>query len=170
MVSEAIDELNGVTSQAPAEIKVELPLDAHLPQDYVAREDLRFDAYRRLAEIRDLAAVDELAAEWVDRFGPIPDPAAQLLQIARLRAHCVRTGVTELTVVQRREIGGAPFVARLAPLDLPVSKQMRLERTRKGAVIKPERHEVHLPVPGGADMAEALLEFFAEFTEPGATP
>ena len=165
MVSEAIDELNGVEHRPPAEIKIEVPLDAHLPTDYVGREDLRFDAYRRLAEVRTMADVDDIGAEWVDRFGPVPSEAAALLEIARLRAECVRTGVTDITVVKRREIGGAPWIARISPLRLPVSKQMRLERTRKGAVIKGEAGEVHVPLPGGDQLVGSLLAFFDEFIE-----
>jgi transcription-repair coupling factor (superfamily II helicase) len=164
MVSEAIDELSGVEVHPPAEIKIDIPLNAHLPTDYVGREDLRFDAYRRLAEVRVLDDVEDLATEWADRFGPVPQPAAMLLEIARLRAHCVRTGVTDITVIPSKEIGGPRFIARLSPLKLPVSKQMRLERTRKGSLVKPDSSEVHVAVPGGDALVGSLLEFFAEFT------
>jgi transcription-repair coupling factor (superfamily II helicase) len=163
MVSEAIDELSGVEVHPPAEIKIDIPLDAHLPTDYVGREDLRFDAYRRLAEVRTLDDVEDLATEWADRFGPVPQPAAMLLEIARLRAHCVRTGVTDITVIPSREIGGPKFIARLSPLKLPVSKQMRLERVRKGSVVKPDSAEVQVAVPGGDALVGSLLEFFAEY-------
>ena len=48
MVNEAVAELNGEPVRLPAEIKIELPVDAHLPASYIAREDLRIEAYRRL--------------------------------------------------------------------------------------------------------------------------
>ena len=51
MVSEAVAELKGEEIRGPAEIKLDLPLDAHLPKDYVSREDLRLEAYRRLATV-----------------------------------------------------------------------------------------------------------------------
>ena len=76
MVNEAISELNGDVQPVPAEIKIEVPLDANLPPDYIEREDLRLDAYRRLAEVATLADVDDVATEWVDRFGPIPEEGA----------------------------------------------------------------------------------------------
>ena len=92
MVNEAIAELNGVVVRPPAEIKLELPLAAHLPPDYVERDDLRLDAYRRLAAVQSASDVDDIGAEWVDRFGPVPDSAANLLQVAYLRAECARSG------------------------------------------------------------------------------
>ncbi|MCC6226539.1 MAG: transcription-repair coupling factor [Microthrixaceae bacterium] len=166
MVSEAIDELNGVETPSPAEIKIDLPLDAHLPLDYIERDDLRFDAYRRLAEVRTQSEVDDLAAEWVDRFGPVPQPAAMLVEIARLRAHCAAAGVTDITVVESKGIGAPRWMARLSPLKIPVSKQLRLERLRKGSVVKPDPREVHIPVPTGDAMVGSLREFFEEFVEP----
>ena len=49
MVSEAVAELKGEPVREPAEIKLDLPLDAHLPREYVTKEELRLEAYRRLA-------------------------------------------------------------------------------------------------------------------------
>src|SRR3984893_12591536 len=51
MVSEAVAEMKGEALREPAEIKLGLPVDAHLPADYVTREDLRLEAYRRLATV-----------------------------------------------------------------------------------------------------------------------
>ena len=100
MVNEAISELNGDTKPVEKEIKIELPIDANLPADYVEREDLRLDAYRRLAEVTSFSDVDDIAAEWVDRYGPVPEVAGALLDVARIRAECVRVGVTEITVAR----------------------------------------------------------------------
>ena len=51
--------------------------------------------------------VDDVADEWADRFGPLPPAAEGLLALARLRVECLRTGVTEVTVVPAR-VGGRP--------------------------------------------------------------
>src|SRR3954464_14276929 len=91
MVSEAVAELKGEEPREPAEIKLDLPLDAHLPKDYVSREDLRLEAYRRLAMVTTHGEVDDIGDEWVDRYGPVPAPAAALLEVAHLRAECART-------------------------------------------------------------------------------
>ncbi len=106
MVNEAIAQLNGVPVEEPDEIVLELPMPAFLPPDYVERDDLRLDAYRRLASVGTHADVDDIAAEWLDRFGPVPAPAAALLQVAHLRAECVRTGVREITVTKSPALSG----------------------------------------------------------------
>ncbi len=162
MVNEAIAELNGTAVHPPAEIKIELPVAANLPEDYVTREDLRLDAYRRLAEVRTAADVDDIEAEWVDRYGPVPQPAQALLGIGRLRAECVRTGVTEVSVVVSSGLDGRKPTVHLKPLLLATSKEMRLERLYKGAVVKRDLKQVQLPLPRGVDIAMATVEALGE--------
>ncbi|MFP5316852.1 MAG: transcription-repair coupling factor, partial [Acidimicrobiia bacterium] len=88
LVSEAVAELKGETPREPAEVKLDLPVVANLPPDYVAREDLRLEAYRRLSTVTSHAEVDDIRAEWLDRYGPLPAPAEALLAVGRLRAEC----------------------------------------------------------------------------------
>jgi transcription-repair coupling factor (superfamily II helicase) len=151
MVSEAVAELKGEEPREPAEIKLDLPLDAHLPRGYVAREDVRLEAYRRLATVTTQAEVDDIRTEWEDRFGPVPPPAAALLLVGQLRAEAVRTGLREVTV--------AKDVARLAPLELKASQRIRLQRLHPKAVYKEDLGQVVLPLPRGADPAQALVDF-----------
>ena len=158
MVNEAIAELNGDRVPEPHEIKIEVPLPAHLPPDYVERDDLRLDAYRRLAAVSTAAEVDDVAAEWADRFGPVPVPAANLLQVAHLRAECVRTGVEEITVTKAAALSGPGWVARISPIVLPQSKQMRLARLYKGALYKEDLRQLQLPIKAGPGIAEDLVE------------
>src|SRR5262249_7290862 len=115
MVTEAVGELTGEPPHHDEEVQIDVPVTAHLPRDYVARDDVRMEAYRRLAAVTTDADVDDVRAEWEDRYGPPPPPAAALLDVARLRAECVRTGVRSLSV-QRG-------VARLTGLDLRESQQ-----------------------------------------------
>ncbi|MDP9072118.1 MAG: transcription-repair coupling factor [Actinomycetota bacterium] len=158
MVSEAVAELKGEERREPAEIKLELPVAAHLPSEYVAREDLRLEAYRRLATVTTDAEVDDIRGEWLDRYGPLPPPAEALLAVGRLRAACSRTGVREVTV--------ARDTARIGPLALKASQAMRLRRLYPRAVYKEDVAQVVLPLgrpasassPGG-DVVEALLAF-----------
>src|SRR6185295_4668942 len=68
LVSEAVAELKGEVPEEPVEIKIDLDVDAFLPPDYVRREDLRLEAYRRLASVTTDAEVDDVRAEWEDRY------------------------------------------------------------------------------------------------------
>lgn len=137
MVIEAVGELNGVAAPEPSEIKLDLPFDAHLPADYVTAEPQRLEAYRKLAAVTSEDAVEQIRDEWSDRYGPVPDAAAQLLEVARLRAHCSRVGVTELVVVKGPGFGGPEFVAKLGPVQLKTSEEIRFNRLFAGGVWKP---------------------------------
>jgi transcription-repair coupling factor (superfamily II helicase) len=153
MVSEAVAELKGEELREPAEIKLDLPMKAHLPRDYVSREDLRLEAYRRLATVATQVEVDDVRTEWEDRYGPPPPPAQALLAVGRLRAECARTGVREVTV--------AKDVARISPLELKASQRIRLQRLHPKAVYKEDLGQLVVPLPRGADAAAFLLDFFA---------
>ena len=91
MVSEAVAELKGEEVREPAEVKLDIPVDANLPPDYVTGEEQRLEAYRRLAAVTTQAEVDDIRAEWLDRYGPLPPPAEALLgggrAAGRVRPH-----------------------------------------------------------------------------------
>src|SRR3954464_5447312 len=146
MVNEAVAELKAEPLREPAEIKLDLPIDANLPKDYVIREDLRLEAYRRLAAVTTPAEVVDIRAEWEDRYGPVPPTAAALLDVARLRAECVRTGIREINVSKGPGFGGPAYIVRLSPVDLKVSEEIRLARLVKDAVYKQEARQLQLPV------------------------
>jgi transcription-repair coupling factor (superfamily II helicase) len=146
MVSEAVAELKGETPREPAEVKIDVPVDANLPADYVSREDLRLEAYRRLATVTTAAEVDDIEAEWADRYGPPPARAQALLAVARLRAECHRTGVREVLVQKGPGFGGPKWVAKLSPLALKESKKVRLARLYKESHYKEASGELQLPL------------------------
>ena len=163
LVAEAVSELKGEPVRVPVEITVDLPVDAFLPPDYVEREDLRLEAYRRLAEVRDPAAVEDLRTEWLDRYGPLPPEAEALVAVGRLRAECVRTGVTEVTASITRPGAGGPgrtgeAVARIAPVRLRASARVRLTRLHPRAIVKDEVDQIIVPLPAGPDLADRLAD------------
>jgi len=171
MVSEAVGELKGEPPRPPAEIKLDLPVEAHLPGDYVAREDLRLEAYRRLAAVRSAEEVADICAEWEDRFGPLPPPARALLSVGRLRAECSRVGVREVTVASGGLRGARDaWVARLSPLSLPASAQVRLRRLRPSSAYKADLGQVVVELARGEDVAEALIGLLSALVPADAEP
>ena len=72
LVAEAVAEARGEARPIPPTVALDLPGDAHLPQSYVAAEDARLEAYRRLAAATTNADVEDIGVEWSDRFGPLP--------------------------------------------------------------------------------------------------
>ena len=157
MVAEAVADLKGETPEVASEIRIELPIDANIPSDYIEREDLRLEAYRRLAAVASESDVDDVRAEWVDRYGPVPEPAESLLAVARLRAECVRTGVQEVTVTPGPGFGGPKFVARISPIALLTSRTLRLEREYKGSLYKAELGQLQLPLRSRDSLADDLV-------------
>jgi transcription-repair coupling factor (superfamily II helicase) len=169
MVSEVVAELKGEPLREPAEVKVDLPMDANLPPTYVPKEDLRLEAYRRLAAVTSDEDVDDIRAEWLDRYGPLPDEAAALIDVARLRAECVRLGLREVNVVKVTGMGAPRWTARLAPLDLKASQVIRLRRLFKGAVYKEDLRQLVVPVTGGRGVALELVELLHAVVPPDVT-
>jgi transcription-repair coupling factor (superfamily II helicase) len=161
MVAEAVAEMKGEPVRPAVEVKIDVPTDAHLPADYVGREDLRLEAYRRLAAVVTPGEVDDIRAEWLDRFGPLPAPAEGLLEVARLRVECLRTGVREVSASAARPGHLSPggrrrLVARLAPVSLPASARVRLRRLRPEALYKEDSGLLIVPLGVGEPPVEAL--------------
>ncbi|MFA5882896.1 MAG: transcription-repair coupling factor [Acidimicrobiia bacterium] len=146
MVTDAVAELSGEVPEPPVEVTIEIPVPANLPVDYVSRDDVRMEAYRRLAAVTEPGDVADVRAEWEDRYGPPPPPAEALLGIARLRVECVRLGIRSLTLAQR--------AVRIRGLDLKASQQVRLNRLSPGARVG--AGEIMLPWRG--DPARAAVE------------
>jgi transcription-repair coupling factor (superfamily II helicase) len=161
MVNEAVAEMKGEAPREPAEVKLDVPTDAYLPIDYVTKEELRLEAYRRLAAVTDHAEVDDIEAEWEDRYGPVPEPAANLLAVGHLRAECFRLGLRDVSITSDS--------ARLAPIELRTSETMRLRRVARDAIYKEPLHQVVFPLPRGQDPTRHLLSVLAELFPDGAT-
>ncbi|QXC61013.1 transcription-repair coupling factor [Aquihabitans sp. G128] len=166
MVHEAVQELKGEPVRPPAEVKLDLPLDANLSADYVPKEELRLEAYRRLAEVRTDQEVDDIRAEWEDRFGPVPEAAARLLDVARLRVEAHRIGAREINVTKGPAFGGPAWTCRVSPLHLKTSQTIRLERLFKGAVYKEEQGQVIFPIPKTPDLAGTIVDLLRQLVPP----
>ena len=131
MVGEAVEDFKtGYVDVNPRikECKVELPITAHLPVEYVPSERLRLDLYRRMADCSDDSGLDSIVEELVDRFGELPEPAQSLIEVARIRTLAKSKELTEV-------VWQGKFL-KVAPLTLPESAQLRLTRLYPGTLIK----------------------------------
>ena len=137
LVSEAVASLNGETPAQPAEIVIDLPLAAHLPDDYVADATGRLEAYRRLGAVTELVEVADIEAEWIDRYGPVPDAAQTLLHIALLRTECHRLGMRAVAFAPGHDGGRVRF----GPLELTASEELRMRRICAGTPFSAARYK-----------------------------
>jgi transcription-repair coupling factor (superfamily II helicase) len=142
LVGEAVADFRGEAAEAEfAEVKVDLPVDANLPVEYLPGERLRLEAYRALSSAATDEAVDAVRAELVDRYGPLPPQVENLLAVARFKVLCRGYGVTEVSLQ-----GNA---VRFSPLELPESAQLRLQRLYDKAHYKQAVSTVSVPRPKG---------------------
>ncbi|WP_425956210.1 transcription-repair coupling factor [Xylanimonas sp. McL0601] len=139
MVGEAVQAFRGDAPEEQPEVTIELPVDAHLPESYIATERLRLEAYRKIAAAGDAPLLAEVRAELVDRYGALPEVAAALFEVAGFRNHARRAGLTDVTAQGK-------FV-RFAPVDLPESAQLRLKRLYPGTILKPAIRAFLVPFP-----------------------
>ena len=136
----AADGKTVATPEESKDVRVDLPVDAHLPPDYINSDRLRLEAYRRLAAATDFDAVDSVIAELVDRYGPLPEPAERLVAVARLRLLARAHGVTEIGAASATTV-------RISPMTLADSAQLRLKRLYAGASYRATTSVVQVPIP-----------------------
>ncbi|MEX2586388.1 MAG: transcription-repair coupling factor [Actinomycetota bacterium] len=158
MMSEAVEELTGRKPEPKLKIKLDLPADAFIPAEYIARESLRMEAYRQIEQIRSAEDVQALHEELRDRYGPVPDPVANLLTVAQLRAYLAAHGV--------EEAGMRNGIMKLKPFPvLADSQQVRLARKHPHSEYKESAATLLLRVPA-ADVAKWVLETLRDILDP----
>ncbi len=168
LVAEAVAEARGEPRPTPPSVAIDVPGDAHLPKDYVEAEDARLEAYRRLAAASSPADVDDVGAEWADRYGPLPAPAEGLLALARLRAAALVRGIDEIAMSSVRPGGTRRPVVRLSPVRLPASVEVRLRRSAPGATYREDSAQLLVPIPDGERPADAVRRLVEDLI-PAAT-
>src|SRR3984957_13956349 len=136
----AADGQTVVAPEEPKDVRIDLPVDAHLPPDYIPSDRLRLEGYRRLAAASHDSDIDAVVEELTDRYGALPETAERLVAVARLRLLCRAAGVTEVSAAS-----AAPL--RLAPMTLPDSVQVRLARRYPGARYRATTSTVQVPIP-----------------------
>ena len=142
MVADAVDEFkSGYFAEAPKRIdcKIELPVNAHIPTEYVEAERLRLDLYRRIADAGSDENLAEVQAELIDRFGELPKPVAELLAIASLRIFARSLNITEIAYAGKS--------LRISPIELPESAQIKLQRLYPGSIYKDAARTVLVAKP-----------------------
>lgn len=151
-----------VTDEGPKEIRIDLPVDAHIPESYINSERLRLEVYRKLAASKDNADLAHVVEEMQDRYGPIPEPVERLLAVARLRHQARRAGVSDITVQGTR--------IKVHPVELADSKQVRLKRLFPGSNYRAAAKAIQLNFPkAGRNVTDPklrdieLLQWMADF-------
>jgi transcription-repair coupling factor (superfamily II helicase) len=100
MLEDAIVEVKagGVARQEEFSPQISVDAPIMIPEAYVPDLDLRMGLYRRLGELEDQRAIEEFAAEMIDRFGALPEETTNLLKIVETKLQCRTACVAKLDV------------------------------------------------------------------------
>ena len=146
----AADGQTVTTAEEPKDVRIDLPVDAHLPPDYIASDRLRLEAYRRLAAAASDTEVAAVVEELVDRYGALPEPALRLVAVARLRLLCRAAGIIEVSAPSGATV-------RLSPITLLDSAQVRLKRMYPAASYRATTSTVQVPIPRAGGVGAARI-------------
>ena len=155
MIGEAVATFRGEDVEGPAELRLELPVQARIPEDYIDSERLRLEAYQKLSAAASASAkddaIDAVIEELTDRYGEPPTDVAGLLSMARLRRRAARAGLTDVVAM-------GPNL-RIAPARLEDSMRVRLQRLYPAAKLLAGGEAVVVPLPraSGEPVADADL-------------
>ena len=147
MLMEAVSEARGEPVVAHPDVRVDLPISAFLPEEYVSDVDERVRAYRRLAGSPSIEAIDAIYRELVEHYGAAPEAAKNLVDVARIRALAAEAGATSVTIARRRLM--------IAPLSL--SDERKGELSARGVVWIEREKKLAIPVGYGESVTYAAL-------------
>ena len=160
MIGEAVSTFRGEVAEGQTELRLELPVDAHIPEEYVDSERLRLEAYQKLSSASAPTSkdgqIDLVLEEMTDRYGEPPVQVLNLVAVSRLRRAAQKAGLGEVVAMGSN--------LRLAPALLPDSLQVRLQRMYPGSKYHaaPKVAMIPLPRANGEPVDDAdLIEWVA---------
>ncbi|HRN29067.1 MAG TPA: transcription-repair coupling factor, partial [Terrimesophilobacter sp.] len=156
MIGEAVDEFRGEVAEGQTELRLELPVDAHIPEEYVESERLRLEAYQKLSAASGPEALDAVLEELTDRYGQPPAQVLNLVAVSRLRRAAQKAGLSDVV--------SAAGKLRVVGAELPDSRQVRLQRMYPGPRYVAASRTVLVPMPDAADDA-ALIAWVGSLLE-----
>ena len=143
LLQRAVSEMKALRDGTPAPsmpligVNIDLPLQAHVPTDYVLNEGLRLQLYRRMGNITAAEEIDALAQELADRFGPLPKSVENLMFQLHLKVLAAQAQVT--AIVRDRERNNIVIKSEA----LEHADRIGLQR-RLGSTAAVQRREVHI--------------------------
>ncbi len=104
MLEEAIREIKGQEIPKVEDAQIDLTLTAFIPADYIADLDQKMSAYRSVASANTSEDLQQIRADWCDRYGPIPLPAQQLIRVVELKQIAKKIGFSRIKPENKQHI------------------------------------------------------------------
>ncbi|PII96432.1 transcription-repair coupling factor [Leucobacter sp. OLTLW20] len=153
MIGEAVNTFKGEESTGPSELVLELPVDAHIPEEYVESERLRLEAYQKFAASAHPQAPEDHVAlvleELTDRYGAPPEEVQRLASVSALRRRAAKLGLSKV-------VAAGPNL-RIEPVELLDSRRMRMNRMYPGSRYTESTKTLQIPLPGGTASSRSPL-------------
>ncbi|MFV0374757.1 transcription-repair coupling factor [Microbacterium sp.] len=157
MIGEAVAAFRGEEATGPAELRLELPVQARVPESYIDSERLRLEAYQKLSAAASVTATDDaidlVVDELRDRYGEPPEAVAGLFDMARLRRRAAQAQLTDVVAM-------GPNL-RIAPARLPDSLQVRRQRLYPTSKVLAGGDAMIVPLPAADGAARSDAELIA---------
>jgi transcription-repair coupling factor (superfamily II helicase) len=145
LLSESIAEMKGEPLPPERDVRIDLPVKAFIPPEWIGQEALRLELYRRIATAKDRPELDGVRAEAEDRFGHLPPPVLTLLAVASLKLACLEAGVDEVTTFRKQ--------VRLKPVEPALGYEVAA-RVEEASYFEPTKTlNLDPPTMGGEDLA-----------------
>jgi transcription-repair coupling factor (superfamily II helicase) len=143
MLDEAAEELRADAAEGEAPerepVRVDLDVDAYVPSEYVPFEAAKIDVHRRVAGAREAGELRALRQELRDRFGPLPEPVENLIELQRARIELGGAGARSV------EFRGGKV--RISPVALDSEQAAELRERVEGAIYEWRQRTVAVSVP-----------------------
>ncbi|MGO1507042.1 MAG: transcription-repair coupling factor [Microbacterium sp.] len=150
MIGEAVADFRGEETSSDVELRMEIPVDARIPETYIDSERLRLEAYQKLSAAAAPSAKDDaidlVIEELTDRYGALPEEVEGLVSVARLRRRAAVAGLTDVVVMGSN--------LRVAPARLEESMKIRLQRLYPKAKLVAGGEALLVPLPEDAELLE----------------
>jgi transcription-repair coupling factor (superfamily II helicase) len=118
MLQEELAEIRGQDIPAVDDTQIDLSVTAFIPADWVTEADEKMAAYRAAADCDSREGLLQLAADWVDRYGPLPAPVQSLLQLMEIKLLAKRCGFSRIKPEK-------PNLVLETPMEEPAFRRLR---------------------------------------------
>lgn len=160
LLEEAVMALKGEKVEETVETRINLPVEAYLPDDYVPDSRQKVSIYKKIAGLKDREALNELREELKDRYGAIPEPAEMLLEVADIKQLSQHLGIT--AIVAGKEQVKVTFDERKPRIN--VKKFVEIVHQNKNLQLQPPAQlKIRMPGVTGANILTELQQTLRVF-------
>ena len=152
--------LKGEKVEETVETRINLPVEAYLPDDYVPDSRQKVSIYKKIAGLKDREALNELREELQDRYGAIPEPAEMLLEVADIKQLSQHLGIT--AIVAGKEQVKVTFDERKPRIN--VKKFVEIVHQNKNLQLQPPAQlKIRMPGVTGVNILTELQQTLRVF-------